>query len=164
VNAHACGPARTRTDIDSSRSLTRTLTNTQPDILRERGSCMRLAVSGIGRKIGWAAASAPVYSQNHFGLMRACTAAREANVQVCLPTCRASSCSSVLLLDTSTLSPKADISQAPHLCIRGGPCRGNGVVGPELVARRPMKLGCYGGRWTPRCWTTRYSPATLRFR
>jgi hypothetical protein len=44
---------------------------------------MRLAVSGIGRKIGWAAASAPVYSQNHFGLMRACTAAREANVQVC---------------------------------------------------------------------------------
>jgi len=102
--------------------------------------------------------------QNHFGLMRACTAAREANVQVCLPTCRASSCSSVLLLDTSTLSPKADISQAPHLCIRGGPCRGNGVVGPELVARRPMKLGCYGGRWTPRCWTTRYSPATLRYR
>jgi hypothetical protein len=33
-----------------------------------------------------------------------------------------------------------------------------------LVARRPMKLGCYGGRWTPRCWTTRHSPATHRFR
>jgi hypothetical protein len=36
-----------------------------------------------------------------------------------------------------TLSPMAGISQAPLIYIRGGLCRRNGVVGPELVDRRP---------------------------
>ena len=63
-----------------------------------------------------------------------------------------------------TFSLTADISHAPHpriQCDLGG---GNGRVCLERVARGSMKLGCYGGRWTPRCWTTRRLPATHRSR
>ena len=63
-----------------------------------------------------------------------------------------------------TFSLTADIRHAPHpriQCDLGG---GNGRVCLERVARGSMKLGCYGGRWTPRCWTTRRLPATHRSR
>jgi len=53
---------------------------------------------------------------------------------------------------------------ATHPSIQCGLGRGNGRVCLKHVARGSMKLGCYGGRWTPRCWTTRRLPATHRSR
>ena len=40
---------------------------------------------------------------------------------------------------------------ATHPSIQCGLGRGNGRVCLKHVARGSMKLGCYGGRWTPRC-------------
>jgi hypothetical protein len=59
---------------------------------------------------------------------------------------------------TRSFSLTADISHAPHPCIQCDFGGGNGRVCLERVARGSMKLGCYGGRWTPRCWTTRRLP------